>query len=113
MRERDAMAAARNYRYAIVRVRLPDGNLLQGTFFPREPISAVRSFVYEALLDEARAFSLFDPAGKRVTNDSASLLEVHWVPHSVVSFHWDEQRAGNDSDPILKPHIMSCLDVLP
>ena len=53
---------------AVVRVRMPDGVVLQGDFGRREPAGAVREFVASALREPHRTFSLTF-LGKPVTED--------------------------------------------
>jgi len=53
---------------AVVRVRMPDGVVLQGEFGRREPAGAVREFVASALREPHRTFSL-SFLGKPVTED--------------------------------------------
>ena len=74
MRDRDAQASLRHYRYCVVRVRMPDSLVLQATFFPAETISKVRHVVYSAVTEELEAypFSLVDPSGRVVTDDTVS-----------------------------------------
>ena len=52
----------------MVRVRMPDGVVLQGDFGRREPAGAVREFVARALREPHRTFSLTF-LGKPVTED--------------------------------------------
>ncbi len=45
-------------RPATIRVRMPDGELLQGSFGRREPVGALRAFVAECVKDPFRKFTL-------------------------------------------------------
>jgi UBX domain-containing protein 6 len=45
-------------RPVTVRVRVPDGCVLEGKFMPREPIAVVREWVSGALREHFRAFAL-------------------------------------------------------
>lgn len=51
MRERDAKREVRIYRYALVRIRLPNGLILQGTFEIIEKLADVYEFLKECLLE--------------------------------------------------------------
>ena len=53
---------------AVIRVRMPDGAVLQGDFGRREPAGAVRSFVAEHIRESHRTFSL-SFLGKPITED--------------------------------------------
>merc|ERR1719297_700085 len=49
MREKEEARAKRKYKYCLIRVRFPDGWILQGTFSVYEPVSAVSEFVSSCL----------------------------------------------------------------
>ncbi|CAL9170328.1 plant UBX domain-containing protein 2 [Musa acuminata AAA Group] len=93
-REKQAMAAKRKYKRAVVRVQFPDGVLLQGVFLPWEPTTALYEFVSSALKDPSLEFELLQPAvpklrvvpfpkpGARAT----TLEEEDLVPSALVKF---------------------------
>nr|XP_009417657.2 PREDICTED: plant UBX domain-containing protein 2 [Musa acuminata subsp. malaccensis] len=93
-REKQAMAAKRKYKRAVVRVQFPDGVLLQGVFLPWEPTTALYEFVSSALKDPSLEFELLRPAvpklrvvpftkpGARAT----TLEEEDLVPSALVKF---------------------------
>merc|ERR1712142_990267 len=49
MREKEEAKVKRKYKYCLIRVRFPDGWILQGTFSVYEPVSAVSEFVSSCL----------------------------------------------------------------
>merc|ERR1712029_414306 len=49
MREKEEARARRKYKYCLIRIRFPDGWILQGTFSVYEPVSAVIDFVTDCL----------------------------------------------------------------
>ena len=49
MRDMEKERRRKNYRFAIMRFRLPGGVILQGTFAVRERVQALREFVAAAL----------------------------------------------------------------
>merc|ERR1719500_2591168 len=49
MRDKEEARAKRKYKYCLIRVRFPDGWILQGTFGVYEPVSAVSEFVLGCL----------------------------------------------------------------
>ncbi|KAK6751546.1 hypothetical protein RB195_003133 [Necator americanus] len=73
MREKDEKLRQYTYKYTLVRIRLPDRYVLQGTFGCYEPFSAVREYVAKHLANEAALFSLRNP-GK---GDGPSLLQEY------------------------------------
>lgn len=74
MRDRDVQAGLRNYRYCVIRTRLPDSRVLQAMFYPSETIAKVRQVIHSTLREELLAypFSLLDPTGRVVSDDSVS-----------------------------------------
>ncbi|XP_057378920.1 UBX domain-containing protein 6-like [Daphnia carinata] len=89
MRERDEKAAARKYRFTLIRVKFPDGPVLQGTFKVNETMQDVRLFVSEALQEPFAEFSLVSPAAG-VTNaadvQNPSLLDLQLCPSALFHF---------------------------
>jgi len=89
MREKEASAGRRKYKYCLVRVRFPDGHILQGTFSVYEPLSAVLQFVTNSL-DMCLPFNLIDSStGSRLLQEQSSLTELGLVPASLLNFSWD------------------------
>ncbi|XP_067001266.2 UBX domain-containing protein 6 [Anabrus simplex] len=115
MREKEEQREMRRYRYALIRVRFPDGVFLQGTFYAHEKLQAVREFVHENLLCENRPFILAAATGHRLNDEDSdkSLVELHLVPASILIFTWDPITGddfGNEGQATyLKPEIMLLL----
>ncbi|XP_065842794.1 UBX domain-containing protein 6-like [Oscarella lobularis] len=115
MREREAAATpSRKYRYCVIRVRLPDGMLLQGTFRPRETVDDVRQFACGALADEvqAAAFGFMDPAGRRIRNEGVSLAEAGLVPSAVLSVAFDPETSRSLQSPYCRLDLLDKLETL-
>eukprot|EP00053_Salpingoeca_punica_P014039 m.127423 g.127423 ORF g.127423 m.127423 type:complete len:499 (+) comp16365_c2_seq1:2236-3732(+) len=87
MREQERRG--RVYAYTVLRVRWPDGVLLQGTFQAYEPLSALYEFVRDALAnpDDDHAFVLqTHPTRTRLPDsDDALLKDVGLVPSGLVN----------------------------
>ncbi|KAG2464537.1 UBXN6 protein, partial [Polypterus senegalus] len=117
MRERDEQREMRKYNYTLVRVRLPDGNLLQGTFYAREKVSDVYEFVRSHLLNSWQPFELRAPAGQKL-NESTALNECGLVPAALLTFVWDAaiqadiEAACAQSQDILTSTLMSSIETL-
>jgi UBX domain-containing protein 6 len=78
MREKEEQKSRRRYKYCLIRVRFPDGWVLQGTFSVQEPLAAVSEFVSEHL-ETPLPHQLADSvSGQRYQEDglSASLLDL-------------------------------------
>lgn len=94
-KEKQAQAARKRYTKTIIRVQFPDGVVLQGVFFPKEPTSALYEFVSSALKQQGLEFELIHPVpvkrrvipcfpalGKR----ASTLEEEDLVPSALVKF---------------------------
>ncbi len=110
MREREELKERRKYRFCLIRVRFPDGLVLQGTFAIYEKFHSVTEFVSECL-EHPLPFVLHDGASgklflKKVVkskseliwcsgqklNDEATgestLCDLGLVPTSILNFGW-------------------------
>lgn len=111
MREREERKELLRYRYTLVRVRFPDGNLLQGTFKATEKLQALLEFVRENLENDWMPFHLFTQVGAKLDDDSKMLAEYGLTPAAVVNFEWDktvlkevtaQQGSAQKSSPLKK-----------
>lgn len=90
MRERDERRELLKYRYTLVRIRFPDGNLLQGTFKATEKLPALQEFVRENLENDWMPFQIFSQIGSKLDDDNKMLAEYGLTPAAVVNFEWDK-----------------------
>lgn len=91
MRERDRIRELRRYRYCLVRVRFPDGVLLQGTFKSSERLTAVVEYVRECLEHDWIPFTLATQTGDFLNvEDTRCLAELELVPASILNFAYNE-----------------------
>nr|KAG5702260.1 hypothetical protein BaRGS_030615 [Batillaria attramentaria] len=119
MRERDELRELRKYRFTLIRVRFPDGVLLQGIFKAHEKLAALQEFVGEQLINWL-PFHLLTPTGQRLTEDNATLAELSLAPAAVVNFAWDPevmkdiaaQKGSHKAGPYLKPEVMQQIEAL-
>ncbi|XP_061895550.1 UBX domain-containing protein 6 isoform X2 [Entelurus aequoreus] len=90
MRERDEQRERRKYNYALLRVRLPDGTLLQGTFYAWERLPALYDFVRDSLVDGWQPFDLLAPGGVKLQeSEDVALAECNLVPSALLSLAFD------------------------
>lgn len=89
MRERDERREQTMYRYTLIRIRLPSGLILQGTFGVREPLAAVREFLQDSMEEAGCEATLTSPTGHLLDDPKANLLELKLVPAAVLSASWD------------------------
>uniref|UniRef100_A0A8C8RXP5 UBX domain-containing protein 6 n=1 Tax=Pelusios castaneus TaxID=367368 RepID=A0A8C8RXP5_9SAUR len=119
MREKEEQREMRKYNYTLLRVRFPDGYILQGTFYAREPVSMLYRFVREALKDDWMPFDLLAPGGLKLTEENMAFNECGLVPSALLTFAWDaavmadikasgEEQKGSP----LKPELLSTAQIL-
>ncbi|XP_037021210.1 UBX domain-containing protein 6 isoform X3 [Artibeus jamaicensis] len=121
MREKEEQREMRKYTYTLLRVRLPDGCLLQGTFYARERVAALYSFVREALQSDWLPFELLASGGQKLSEDEdLPFNECGLVPSALLTFSWDSavlediKAAGAEPDSsILKPELLMAIEKLP
>uniref|UniRef100_A0A8D2PPF3 UBX domain-containing protein 6 n=1 Tax=Zosterops lateralis melanops TaxID=1220523 RepID=A0A8D2PPF3_ZOSLA len=89
MREKEEQREMRKYNYTLLRVRFPDGYILQGTFYARESVSVLYNFVREALRDDWLPFELLGPGGLKLTDENLAFNECGLVPSALLSLAWD------------------------
>ncbi|XP_012692734.2 UBX domain-containing protein 6 [Clupea harengus] len=119
MREREEQRERRKYNYTLLRVRLPDGVLLQGTFLARERVAALYQFVRQSLVDGWQPFELVVPGGRKLKEDEdVPLNECNLVPSAVVTLSWDEAvladiaAAGRQRTSVLNPDLLENIQTL-
>lgn len=120
MREKEEQRELRKYTFTLLRVRLPDGCLLQGTFYARERLSALYSFVREALESDWLPFELLASGGQKLSEEeNLALNECGLVPSALVTFSWDpavlEDLRAAGAEPHasgLKPELLAAMERL-
>eukprot|EP00092_Neocalanus_flemingeri_P028049 GFUD01030452.1.p1 GENE.GFUD01030452.1~~GFUD01030452.1.p1 ORF type:complete len:442 (+),score=157.19 GFUD01030452.1:613-1938(+) len=93
MREKEEAKARRKYKFCLIRIRFPDGWILQGTFGVNEPVSAVSEFVISCLETPLPSILSDSVTGARLGEGDyqATLLDLGFVPASLVNFCWDPE----------------------
>jgi len=88
MRERDEKAASRKYRFTLIRIKFPDGPVLQGTFKVNETMQDVRLFVCDALQEPFIEFNLVSPTGlvNQADIQDSTLLDLQLCPSAIFHF---------------------------
>ncbi|NXE57720.1 UBXN6 protein, partial [Casuarius casuarius] len=119
MREKDEQREMRKYNYTLIRVRFPDGYILQGTFYARESVSVLYNFVREALTRDWLPFELLGPGGLKLTDENLAFNECGLVPSTLLTLVWDESvmadiQAAGEEQPAspLKPELLSKVQTL-
>ena len=86
----------KKYKVTKVRVRFPDGIVLQGNFAGHERAQAVAELVRFCLDDATREFKLTNAGGSAVDLDSEqTLLELGFVPSVLLNLRWNDSFKGS------------------
>lgn len=119
MREREEQRERRKYNYTLLRIRLPDGTLLQGTFYAWDRLPVLFGFVRESLVDGWQPFELIAPGSQKLQeSDEVALAECNLVPAALLTFAWDAAvqadiaAAGGKSPALLKPELLQTIRTL-
>ncbi|XP_053329832.1 UBX domain-containing protein 6 [Spea bombifrons] len=119
MREREEQREMKKYNYTVIRIRLPDGYILQGMFYARERVSALLEFVRERLQNDWLPFELLVPCGQKLDTEEAALNECGLVPSALLTFRWDvavmtdiKAAVGTGADNVLKPELLTTAETL-
>jgi UBX domain-containing protein 6 len=97
MREKDEVRERHIYKFTLIRIRFPDGIILQGTFSVYEKLSAVREFVAENLADPSIEFDLLLSGGIKVSDDNQSLHDHKLIPAVVLNFQASDETSLSGS----------------
>uniref|UniRef100_T2M6G9 UBX domain-containing protein 6 n=1 Tax=Hydra vulgaris TaxID=6087 RepID=T2M6G9_HYDVU len=103
---RDNLTSKRSYQYMVLRIRFPDGILLQGTFSCDETLKDLYTFVVDNLNMNWLPFMLVDSTGKSFQNNSSKLSEFKLAPASLLNFKVEtniiEEMSFNSPDKKLQ-----------
>lgn len=106
------------HRFALIRVRFPDGFVIQGKFKPSEPVSAVKAWVQGCLSLPDRLFYLSTmPPVQRVTEGKLggqSLAELDLSPACLLNFWWSDgiNDVGAGIPPMITPALVARAETL-
>uniref|UniRef100_A0A0C9RRU2 UBXN6 protein n=2 Tax=Endopterygota TaxID=33392 RepID=A0A0C9RRU2_9HYME len=88
MREREEQRNLRLYRFALMRVKFPNGIYIQGTFNVYDKIRDIYEFVQSCLIDENLDFNLVTANGVKFTDEDMekTLYDLRLIPNIVLLF---------------------------
>lgn len=119
MREKEEQRERRKYNYTLLRIRLPDESLLQGTFYAWDRLTVLFAFVRECLVDGWQPFELIAPGNQKLKeSEEVALAECNLVPAALLTFAWDAAvqadiaAAGGKSPALLKPELLETIRTL-
>ncbi|GMH41518.1 hypothetical protein BSKO_09428 [Bryopsis sp. KO-2023] len=81
----------KHYSSALIRVRLPEGVLLQGSFQGKEPILRIHEWVSECLRDPSREFQLYSPM-RHPLGTEGPISANDLMPAALLSFRWVDEK---------------------
>ncbi|CAD5118272.1 DgyrCDS6989 [Dimorphilus gyrociliatus] len=117
MRERDRIRELRRYRYICIRIRLPDGIILQGTFRAIEKMSDIVDFLKLNMACSWLPFQLLVPP-KNSSLDlegNSTLAELGLAPAALLTMKVEtdllkDLQASNQ--PLVRPDVMALITEL-
>ncbi|KAA6417747.1 MAG: hypothetical protein FRX49_12333 [Trebouxia sp. A1-2] len=77
------------YIYAVIRVRVPEGLLLQGEFNAREPVTAVFEWVSDCLRDPSLTYELILPTRRPLVTSMGRVSEADLLPSALLNLRFD------------------------
>jgi UBX domain-containing protein 6 len=121
MRERDEKPESNiQYKYTIIRIRMPDGIFLQAIFQSNDPLSVLFDYLRShCLVHNWLPFSLISNADRRVYSSqdeqSIGFNQCNLVPAALLSFQWNEQALRDvqaqtpnfPADIFIKPELLA------
>lgn len=91
MRERERQRELRRYRFTLIRIRFPDGVILQGTFRAKEKLQQLIDFIRENLELDWIPFGLSSATGQKMNEFTSSFAELDLAPAALLNFAFDPQ----------------------
>ncbi|XP_006819414.1 UBX domain-containing protein 6-like [Saccoglossus kowalevskii] len=86
MREKEEQREIRKYNFTLIRVKFPNGIILQGIFRSREKVGALMEFVRQSLENDWMPFILSTSTGQKITNEDAFLVECQLFSVEILIF---------------------------
>jgi UBX domain-containing protein 6 len=113
MRERDEKPELNiQYKYTVLRIRMPDGIILQVIFRSNDLFSSLFDFLRSTcLVHNSLPFTLTSNADRRVYSSedkqSKTFIQCDLVPTALLSFQWNEQalREAKEHTPTFQADI--------
>lgn len=100
-------ANAKKATHAVIRVRLPDGLVLQGEFNGGEPASRVFEWVSDSLRDPSRIYELITPARRPLVTSAGSVKQADLLPSAVLNFRWLDHGGPDAGLPALRDGLLA------
>lgn len=114
---REKPVKSKKYNYTIIRVRFPDGHILQGTFGIYEKYAEVRKLIGDSISVDWAPYVVKTSTGQVLEKDNDTLFSLSLVPSVVLNLTWiaevqsqlEEQgiRLGLKTDLLDKIEVLS------
>lgn len=111
--ELDRVKGQAHHTRAKIRVKMPDGYIIQGTFGAKEKVSQIYEFVKNSIVHQDREFQLYETPPKRyLTEMNKTLIASRLVPSCLLYFGWKDLEETKISDGpflnmvALRPYIV-------
>lgn len=113
-REKMKHANTRIYKYSLIRIRFPDGILLQGTFAVDEIFLKVLEFLNDCLMYPELPSVLVAPTGEKYGQDEAekTLNELQLVPAVILNYSCNLEDNVQLPSQYLKDEVMNYMQQL-
>ncbi|XP_012529761.1 UBX domain-containing protein 6 [Monomorium pharaonis] len=114
MREKDEQRVLRRYKFAVLRIKFPDGIILQGTFSVHEKFQNVIEFIAENLIDDKVPFLLVTPDGIKLVEEchGKTLLELRLIPTAILEFTWNVTDKQSMPNRYLKEDVLAYIQAV-
>ena len=109
-REAERMKSRRLYRKAMIRVRFPDGIVLQATFAASSPVSLILTWVEEALREPGQPFELAIARGQPLSELTMSIEHSDLAPAALLNFRCT--NPGGMNPPYLHGGLMGRAEMM-
>ena len=109
-REAERMKSRRLYRKAMIRVRFPDGIVLQATFAAASPVSLILTWVEEALREPGQPFELAIARGQPLSELTMSIEHSDLAPAALLNFRCT--NPGGMNPPYLHGGLMGRAEMM-
>lgn len=96
----------KQFSFATIRVRLPEGVMLQGEFNAEEPAIRIHEWLTEHLRDPTRPFELYLPS-RAILGIKRTVKQLELMPAALLSFHWPDGLGMVTEEPTVSDELVA------
>eukprot|EP00803_Ostreobium_quekettii_P004032 evm.model.scf_665.4 EVM.evm.TU.scf_665.4 scf_665:34511-37310(-) len=96
--------------HAVIRIRLPEGVLLQGEFGAREPLTSILEWVAEQARDPTRTFELYLPT-RQVLPVVGLVKDADLMPTTLMNFRFSDEIRTPQHAPTVKDELLQAAEM--